>query len=116
MNFKAILASAAVATCCLFNPSAAEAATQTCWRVPSGGQVVSGFRCNVSSRYNANGHLVHDINTLDGVRFSVILWTSGGNADDAEVFIDGERFTTAWYYDGDGDVRINLGRHGEFVF
>jgi hypothetical protein len=46
----------------------------------------------------------------------VILWTSGGNPNGAEVFIEGERFTTTWYRDGDGDARVRIGRQGVFVF
>ena len=119
--FKTLLASASIAVGCLFNPAgmpAAEAAAQSCWIVPTSGASVSPFRCDVSRRTNANGHIVHDIRHFqgNGAHFSVVLWTQGGNPDGAEVFIEGERFTTSWYRDGEGDVRVSIGRHGTFVF
>ena len=119
--FKTLLASASVAVCCLLNPAGmpeAKAAASTCWFIPASGARVSGVNCNVSTRRNANGHVVHDIQHWNGngARFSVVLWTDSGNADGAEVFIDGERFTTAWWRDADGDIRLDMGRSGTFVF
>ena len=119
---KTLLASASLAVCCLFNPAGmpeAKAAASNCWIVPTNGRQVPSFRCDVSTRTNANGHTVVDIRHFqgDGAHFSVILWTdSNRNPNGAEVFIQGERFTATWYRDSDGDHRINMGSYGEFVF
>ena len=119
---KNLLAAASIATCCLFNPAGmpeAEAAASNCWIVPASGRTVSPFRCDVSTRTNANGHTVVDIRHFQGsgAHFSVILWTDEyGNPNGTEVFVDGDRFTATWYRDSDGDHRIDMGSYGEFVF
>ena len=120
-TIKALAAASSVAVGCLLNPAGipeAKAAAQSCWIVPASGASVAPFRCDVSRRTNANGPIVNDIRHFqgDGAHFSVILWTSGGNPNGAEVFIEGERFTTTWYRDGDGDARVRIGRQGVFVF
>jgi len=119
MNFKALIAAAAVTVGTWgAAPMPAEAAASNCWIVPTSGYRVDPFRCDVSERTNANGHTVYDIRHFQGAgaHFSVILWTVRGVPTTAEVFIDGERYITDWYYDEDGDVRLDLGPSGEFVF
>ncbi len=110
---------AAAASLTILAAAPADAASQSCWIVPRGGRSVPSFRCDVSLRTNANGHKVVDITHFqgNGARFSVVLWTDDYNRPTtAEVFVNGERFRTAWYRDSDGDVRLDMGNHGTFVF
>ena len=111
--FKSIITSALIAIAGLSTGEAALAKSQNCWMY-EGGRDVPAFRCDVSERTNANGHRVWDIshNQNNGAQFSVILWDD----QTAEVFVNGERGETTWYYDRDGDARIELGRGKEFIF
>ena len=109
--FKSIIASLAVLTCCLGNPAMAK--PSNCWILPAGGESDS-FRCDVVERTNANGHIVYDITHFEGkgAEFSVVLWDDGI----AEVLVNGEVVEFPWYYDHDGDTRINLPSGDQFVF
>ena len=109
--FKSIIASLAVLTCCLGNPAMAK--PSNCWIIPAGERSDS-FRCDVVERTNANGHTVYDITHFEGngAQFSVVLWTDGT----AEVFVNGEVVEFPWYYDHDGDTRIDLPGGDQFVF
>ncbi len=115
MRIASAIAAASVAiTGALSNAPVAQAAAANCWHIPVGARSVEPFRCDVSARTNANGHLVYDIRHFqgNGAHFSVIIWDDGM----AEVFIDGERYDTTWYYDRHADVRLDIGDEGEFVF
>ena len=110
--FKSIIASTLIAVAGLSTGEAALAKSQNCWMYEGQG-TAPAFRCDVSARTNANGHMVWDIshNQNNGANFSVILW------DDmtAELFFAGERVTTTWFTDSDGDTRIDIGRN-QFIF
>lgn len=119
---KGFLAAIPVATCCLFNPAGmpeAKAAPSTCWLIPRSGAQVQGFYCDLTSRTNYNGHVVHDISRRadGGAAFTAVLWTDGGgNPDYAEVLLDGTTYRRPWWRDAQGDVRIDVDTAGVFVF
>lgn len=84
----------------------------TCWfQMEPGASALQGSRCRVSSRRNANGHTVFDVEEPGGLVRSVLLW--GDHS--AEVLINGERFEGQWQEDADGDVRVQVG-DGVFAF
>lgn len=112
LMFKSIIASTLIAIAGLSTGEAAFAKAQNCWYYEGYGSAPA-FRCDVSMRINANGHKVWDIshNQNNGAQFSVVLW----NDNTAEVFIKGERVTTTWFNDSEGDTRIELGEK-QFIF
>ena len=117
-RFTTAAASIALGATLLGAAAPAEAAVQTCWHLPASGRTVDGFDCNVTTRRNVNGHLVHDITHQNGKggRFSVVLWQDHGNPAGAEIFVNGQRLEVSWWRDADGDVRLDLGSYGSFVF
>jgi len=94
------------------NPAMAN--TSNCWIAPVSSETTQSFRCKVVERTNANGDTVYDITHFQGsgAQFSVVLWTDGT----AELFVNDIVANTTWYYDHDGDVRLDLGSNGEFIF
>jgi hypothetical protein len=112
LMFKSIIASTLIAVAGLSTGEAALAKSQDCW-IQEGQANAPAFRCDVSARTNANGHLVWDIshNENNGANFSVLLWDD----NTAEVFFGGERLTTTWFTDTDGDTRVEVGR-SQFIF
>ena len=111
MNFNALIATALLS----FTTAApALAAPSYCWIIRPGMDQNPAFSCNVTERNNYNGDLVYDITHQEGygADFSVIIWDDGTS----ELFFDGQRHTTTWYYDHEGDVRINLENGAQFVF
>ena len=97
----------------------AQAAPSTCWLIPPSGAMTQGFYCDLTSRTNYNGHIVHDISRRadGGARFTAVLWTDGGgNPDYAEVVVNGQVYRKAWWRDAQGDVRIDVDTAGVFVF
>ena len=86
LMFKSIIASTLIAVAGLCTGDSARAAAQNCWFYEGYGSAPA-FRCDVSSRINANGHEVWDIshNQNNGAHFSVLLWDD----NTAEVFVNG---------------------------
>lgn len=83
----------------------------TCWfQMQLGGNLV-GNRCSVTQRINANGDRVFDVIEPSGLKRAVVLWEN----DEAEVFLQGKRYTGNWLVDDDGDVRVSL-PGGSFAF
>jgi len=83
----------------------------TCWfQMETGGGLI-GNRCSVSQRINVNGDRVFDVVEPSGLTRSVVLWEN----KEAEVFLQGQRFTGNWSLDDDGDVRVRL-PSGTFAF
>ena len=64
--------------------------------------------CDVHTRRNANGHVVHDITThVDGERATVILWKDRHhNPTYAEIIRPGFRLLTNYRWDDHGDVHL----------
>ena len=113
LMFKSIIASTLIAVAGLSTGEAALAKAQNCW-IQEGQPSAPAFRCDVSARTNANGHIVWDIshNENNGAYFSVLLWDD----NTAEIFINGTRSDITWYTDSDGDTRLELGNNQEFIF
>ena len=74
------------------------------------GGTLTGSRCQVTSRINANNDRVFDVIEPSGIKRSIVLWDN----DEVEVFLRG-RATWAPGEDSDGDVRIDL-PGGSFAF
>ena len=110
--YKSIIASTLIAVAGLCTGDSALAKAQNCW-IQEGQASAPAFRCDVSARTNANGHIVWDIshNENNGANFSVLLWDD----NTAELFFNGERLDTTWYTDSDGDTRVDVGRI-QFIF
>ena len=111
--FKSIIASTLIAIAGLSTGEAALAKAQNCWMV-EGRSTAPAFRCDVSARTNANGHIVWDIshNENNGADFSVVLWDD----NTAELFVNGDRLDTTWYTDSDGDTRVDVTGDMQFIF
>ena len=113
LMFKSIIASTLIAVAGLSTGEAALAKAQNCW-IQEGQRSAPAFRCDVSSRTNANGHIVWDIthNENNGANFSVVLWDD----NTAELFFGSERLETTWFTDSDGDTRVDVTRDMQFIF
>ena len=83
----------------------------TCWFQAVRGGTLTGSRCQVRSRINANNDRVFDVIEPSGTKRSIVLWDN----DEVEVFLRGTRYVGTWYEDSDGDVRIDL-PGGSFAF
>ena len=109
----------AVATAAaVFTPSA-EAKVQNCWSLPRDGQTHQPFNCDVNQRRLADNTVVHDIRHFqgEGAYFTVRLWeNSKGRPTGADVWISGKQYQVNYYTDKQGDTRLDLGEHGEFIF
>lgn len=82
-----------------------------CWfQMDTGGRLI-GNRCRVSQRINANGDKVVDVIEATGLKRTVVLWDN----NEAEVFLQEQRYTGNWSEDDDGDVHISL-PGGTFAF
>ncbi len=111
MNFKALLASAAIISTSFLVPIE-PANAGTCWYIESN-RSTSGEYCRTTRRINYNGHVVFDIVDGSGQFFTVILW------DDniAEVVGLTERpMQLKTYVDYQGDTRIVWNDGSEFAF
>ncbi len=86
-------------------------AANNCWLQMHSGGRLSGNRCAINSRVNVNGDRVFDVIEHSGLKRAVVLW----NNDQAEVFLQGNRYTGNWRKDSDGDVRVTVGG-GTFAF
>jgi len=83
----------------------------SCWfQMQSGGELI-GNRCTINSRLNVNGDRVFDVIEPSGLKRSIVLWDN----EEAEVFLEGIRYTGTWWTDSDGDVRVTVGG-GTFAF
>ena len=97
-------------------PLASEAITRqqreiNCWFQMKTGGRLKGNRCVVTSRLNINGDKVFDVIEGSGLTRSIVLWDNA----QAEVFLEGARYTGNWRTDSDGDVRVTVGG-GTFAF
>jgi hypothetical protein len=97
-------------------PLASEAITRqqrgvNCWFQMETGGRLKGNRCVVTSRLNVNGDKVFDVIEASGLTRSIVLWDNA----QAEVFLEGARYTGNWRTDSDGDVRVTVGG-GTFAF
>ena len=97
-------------------PLASEAATRrqrgvNCWFQMESGGPLRGNRCFITSRKNVNDDRVFDVIEASGLRRSIVLWDN----TEAEVFLEGTRYTGNWRTDSDGDVRVTVGG-GTFAF
>ena len=96
----------------LTNDSSQRSASgNTCWFQAVLGGTLTGSRCQVTSRINANNDRVFDVIEPSGVKRSIVLWDN----EEVEVFLRGTRYVGTWYEDSDGDVRIDL-PGGSFAF
>ena len=117
-NFKAIALSGLIALS-TFGGVAVQAAPSSCAfrENHSYGQATEVF-CDVHERTNANGHTVYDVTFFeDGkqMTLSVVLWTQKGNPAYAEVFAQGERATTSWFYAKNGAIGL-YGSSGKTIY
>ncbi|WP_172637138.1 S1C family serine protease [Cyanobium gracile] len=84
----------------------------TCWfQLTQDSTDLAPSRCSVTSRRNANGHLVYDVIEPNGTTRTVVLW----NDDSAEVILEGKRYLGRWEKDQDGDFQVHLDQ-GTFAF
>ena len=94
------------------NPGSGQTAGATCWfQMEADSERLEGFRCSISSRRNANGHLVFDVVEPSGLQRTVVLWQD----KTAEVLINGQRFEGEWLEDNEGDIRVTV-NGGVFAF
>ena len=82
-----------------------------CWFQMETGGRLKGTRCAVTSRVNVNGDKVFDVVEASGLTRSIVLWDDS----EAEVFLEGVRYTGNWTVDSDGDVLVTVG-DGTFAF
>ena len=83
----------------------------TCWfQMETDGRLV-GDRCSVNQRINANGDKVFDVVEQSGMKQAAVLWDN----KEAEVFLQGQRYTGNWSVNYDGDVRVSP-HGGTFAF
>jgi len=83
----------------------------SCWFQMERGGMLEGKVCDITARINVNGHKVFDVIEETGIKRSIVLWTN----KEAEVFLQGTRYTGRWIIDKDGDVRVTVGG-GTFAF
>jgi serine protease Do len=94
------------------NPGSGQSSGATCWfQMQADSERLEGFRCDVSSRTNANGHTVFDVVEPNGLKRTVVLWQD----KTAEVLINGESYEGEWLEDDEGDIRVRVGG-GVFAF
>ena len=110
-NFTAkSLAIAAIATLTFGGITPSFAAPSTCaFREGSGS--VAQASCDVHSRRNANGHLVHDITLMkDGqtMRLTAVLWQNQDRTPDYAELIaeDGSRISAPYFWAKNGAVGV----------
>ena len=88
----------------------ANAAPSVCWLSTNAGPDgrLPAQSCDVHTRRNANGHIVHDVTTHnDGARMTVVLWTNEHRAPSyAESFYRGRRILSNYRWDDAGDVHL----------
>lgn len=84
----------------------------TCWfQMQPGAKRLEGYRCNVISRKNANGHNVYDVIEPGGLTRTVVLW----NDDTAEVLLNGKRYEGRWQRDDEDNIYVDAAG-GVFAF
>ena len=115
-NLKGLIASAAITACCLGNAPAADAAYRPCWFGQGLGQRMERQTCWITSRTNANGHIVHDITDPAGNKGTIVLWRDqNGRPSYGEIVFKGRVMTMTYTRDADGSVRLFDG-HTTLVF
>ena len=98
--FKSILASAVIAASTFLAP-AAHALVTTCWW-SNGTGTMDAQLCSVSSRVNANNHLVYDVIDHAGNKGTLVFWED----DTAELIFNGKVIPAFYWFDEDGDIRV----------
>jgi S1-C subfamily serine protease len=94
------------------DPEEESSTSSTCWfQMDSSSDRLQGFNCKISSRRNANGHLVFDVVEPGGLSRTIVLWEDKS----AEVILKGSRYEGTWLEDKEGDIRVQLDG-GEFAF
>ena len=122
MQIGKVFAATAIAAAAAFIPTPAQSAATSCWWKPANVNRFKGpFPCDVVSRKNYNGHIVHDLsitNRGDTAKFTLVLWfrenerpaADNDYAGTAEVIWNqqGQTFRTEHRYivDSQGDVQI----------
>ena len=94
------------------NPGSGQSSGASCWfQMQTDSERLEGFRCDVSSRKNANGHTVFDVVEPNGQKRTVVLWQD----KTAEILINGQRYEGEWLEDDEGDFRVTV-NGGVFAF
>ncbi len=110
MKLTVLSAIAALASLCL--PALpVNAAPSDCWMGDTReSRDLKYVACDVTSRRNANNHMVHDVSLLNGrIKYTAVLWyykeTPGKGI--AEVIYKGKVTESDYLIDQDGDVQIH---------
>ena len=99
--FYALLAAAS-----LLSATPALAAPSICWAGKREHQTLKQHDCDVSTRRNANNHIVHDV-TAGGLTYTVVLWgTKNQREGDADFIYQGGTTRIRYWVDDDGDIRL----------
>lgn len=94
------------------NPNRQTADIASCWfELQTDADNLQGFECKVTSRTNADGHTVFDVEEPSGLKRTVLLWEN----QTAEVLLHGHRYEGQWNEDSDGDIHVHLDG-GSFAF
>ena len=108
--FKQLASLAAIATLTFGGIAPSFAAPSTCAYREGRGSVTEA-RCDVHTRRNANGHVVHDITLMNGgrtMRLTAVLWMNqDGSPDYAELISpDGSRISAPLFIAKNGAYGI----------
>ena len=111
MNFKALALTALAASTLTFGGIAPSFAAPSTCAYREGRGSVSQASCDVHSRRNANGHIVHDITLMkDGrtMRLTAVLWLNQDRTPDYAELIaeDGSRISAPFFYAKNGAIGI----------
>ncbi len=86
----------------------APAMAGTCWFKGTNTRSLVSSYCWTQQRVNANGHNVIDVRDWQGTEFTIVFW-EGGTAEIiySNGYRRGEVITVDWYWDADGDRRLD---------
>ena len=109
MNFKTLALGSVLALGSIFG-SVTPASAGTCWFNNNRGSLVPTY-CQTSSRVNYNGHTVWDVVDHRGTEMTVVFWVNntGDRYGKVELISNSQPVNGSWYFDNQGDRRINIG-------
>ena len=116
MNFKTLALSSVLALSSIFG-GVQSAQAGTCWFDDRGTGDLHPSYCKTSHRVNSNGHTVWDVIDYNGDKVTLVFWVTrpGDRYGDVELIMDGIVTRGRWYYDNEGDRRIEIDNGGEMA-
>lgn len=112
INFKGLIAAAALSVLSLGTIPAAEAAYRPCWFGQGINTRMQQRTCWITSRVNYNGHNVIDVTDWNGEKATIVLWTDeNNNPSHAEFIYKGSNRIFDFSVDDDGAIRLFDGVH-----